>query len=264
MSLPSVEEILLGKQIKQFLTQKKTTNTVHDLQYAARSLLSAQTVAGDYYDFIPVGHGSLGLLIADIFAKDLPSRLLAARLRAFLQLQEKSVLGDVRELTRKANEFLYHSSCADVFASFFFGRLDGCSGRLSYVNCAQVPPLVVRLDGSAQKLSFTAPVIGISEDWVAASNNVYLEAGDTLVMVTDGVTEALDRVGQQFGYSRLLEVVRESLGKKPAAVADAVVKAVNIFSGGVRRDDLTVVVARVKLEEQFVQDSEMCAVAVGA
>jgi serine phosphatase RsbU (regulator of sigma subunit) len=265
MRLPNLEEILSAQQVKEPFMQKKTTNATNELQYAARSVLSPQMLTGDYYDFIPVGRGNLGLLIADIRGKVLPSYSLVARLRAFLEMQERYVLDDVRELTRKANEFFYHLSCPDEFASLFFGRYEGGSGRLSYVNCGHVPPLLVRSDGSARKLGFTGPVIGISENWSATIDEVDLQAGDTLVMVTDGITEAMDRTGEQFGYGRLLEVVRTCLRKKPGDLANAIIQAANAFSSCISRDDVTVVVARVKLDRQEqVRDPELCAVPVGA
>jgi serine phosphatase RsbU (regulator of sigma subunit) len=260
MSLPNVEEFLFARPIEKSFTPK-IANPIYDLQYAVRSMMSAQVLTGDYYDFIPVGRGNLGLLIADICGKDLPSYVLAARLRVFLEMQERYIRDDVRELTRKANEFFYHSSGLGEFASLFFGRYEARSGRLSYVNCGQIPPLLVRLDGSVRKLGFTAPVIGISEKWNAASDEVCLQGGDTLVMVTDGVTETIDRKGEQFGDNRLLEVIRVSVGKKTADIANAILEAVTNFSGGVRQDDLTAVVARVKLDRQEpIRESETRAV----
>jgi serine phosphatase RsbU (regulator of sigma subunit) len=93
----------------------------------------------------------------------LPGSLLMARLRAFLQLQERAVFDDVRELASKANELFCCSSRPYEFASLFFGRYDERSRRLTYVNCGQVPRLLIRRDGSVQKLGVTAPAMGIGE-----------------------------------------------------------------------------------------------------
>lgn len=250
MRLQKVEEIALVPETEEPFYPGENTNLENHLTYAARSVLSAEIDTADYYDFIPDGHGNLGLIIADVYGKGLPARLLRHRLRLYLQLQEKSVLDDICKLAFKAHEFYYHSSWPSEFASLFVGRYDGRSGRLNYVNCAQVPPLLVRPDGSSQELGFTAPVLGVSENWTAASADVYLKPGDTLVMVTDGITEATDWSGQQFGSSRLLEVVRASLPRKPVDIASEIVKTVNRFSASIGNDDVTALVARVNTSDQ--------------
>lgn len=250
MRLQKVEETVLAPGTQGSFYPEETTNLENDMTYAARSVLSAETDTADYYDFIPDGHGKLGFIIADVYGKGLPARLLRHRLRLYLQLQEKPVLDDIRKLAFRAHEFYYHSSWPSEFASLFVGRYDGRSGRFNYVNCAHVPPLLVRPDGSSQELAFTAPVLGVSENWAAASADVYLKPGDTLVMVTDGVTEATDWSGQQFGCGRLLEVVRASLPGKPVEIASEIVKTVNRFSASIGNDDVTALVARVNTNEQ--------------
>jgi serine phosphatase RsbU (regulator of sigma subunit) len=247
MSLPNAEEIRLAQQIQQSFAPRKERILAHNLQYAARSI-SVHTLNGDYYDFIPVGPGRIGLLIADISGKGLPAALLVASLRAFIISQERSMFNDMRDLARKANELLYQSTPAHVFASLFLGLYEERERRLTYVNCGQVPPLLLEADGLVHKLGTTAPVIGILEDWYASAHEVELHPGDTLVMLTDGITEAMNRTGQQFGYDRLIGVANSCSGMKPADMADTLIKAVNNFSGFNQQDDLTVVVARVHPE----------------
>jgi sigma-B regulation protein RsbU (phosphoserine phosphatase) len=129
---------------------------------------------------------------------------------------------------------------------FFLGHYEERDGRLTYLNCGHVPPLLLRGHGSEEKLESTAPVIGMLKSWNAMTKEVELAAADTLIMFTDGVTEATNLAGEQFGYDRLTVVVRDSTRKEPASIADAVIQAVTTFAGFNRQDDLTAVVVQVR------------------
>jgi sigma-B regulation protein RsbU (phosphoserine phosphatase) len=113
-----------------------------------------------------------------------------------------------------------------------------------YVNCGHNPPLVMRRDGTTCWLQPTAPVVGLVDQWSCTTGELELGAGDTLVLYTDGVTDAMDDEGDFFGEERLAELVRRHRGTPPPQLLETVIQAVTRFSGKVQEDDLTVVIAR--------------------
>jgi serine phosphatase RsbU (regulator of sigma subunit) len=245
MSLSNAAEIELAQQIQRSFAKRNAKSLIHNLRYAARSI-SARTLTGDYYDFLPLGPGRLVFVVADISGKGMAAALLMASLRAFIISQERRAFDDLPGVVHKAHQLFYESSPPDQFASLFLGDYEERDGRLTYLNCGHVPPLLLRGNGSEEKLESTAPVIGMLKSWNATTKKVELTAADTLIMFTDGVTEATNLAGEQFGYDRLTGVFRDSSRKEPASIADAVIRAVTTFAGFNRQDDLTAVVVQVR------------------
>jgi sigma-B regulation protein RsbU (phosphoserine phosphatase) len=150
------------------------------------------------------------------------------------------------------NRSFFDSSATSRYATLFFGVYDEQSCALRYVNCGHLPPVLLVSDGSIQRLSPTAPVIGLFERWSCDTREVRLRCDDTLVMFTDGVVEALDADQQEFGDERLVEFLRHHAAAPAAALVDDIVHEVQRYSGSAQWDDLTLVVAkgRIGAEEQ--------------
>ena len=144
------------------------------------------------------------------------------------------------------NQLFYENTPDDRYATLFLAVYDEGSRQLEYANCGHNPPLLFRAKGGVERLCPTATVIGFSADWECTTEMVRLEPGDVLVIYTDGVTEANDVGGNEFGEERLQEVVRRNLRASPSELLRAIQQAVQRFSVGEQFDDLTLVVARAR------------------
>lgn len=128
----------------------------------------------------------------------------------------------------------------------FLGDYRDATGRLRYANCGQIPPLVVHRDFSIDRLESTATVLGMLTDWSCSVCEVTLVPGDTLLLFTDGVTEAMNESGEEFGEDRLLDVLRESRQLELPALVHSIAGAVREFSNYNLKDDVTLLIARPK------------------
>jgi sigma-B regulation protein RsbU (phosphoserine phosphatase) len=169
-----------------------------------------------------------------------------ANLQATLRGRSELALDDVPRLLKSVNQLFYENTPEDRYATLFLAVYHDVSRRLTYANCGQNPPLVFRGDGSVERLPATAPVIGLFPDWQCATQTITLIANDVLVIYTDGVTEANDADGNEFGEARLRETVCRNLHRPPTALLTTIQDAVQKFSAGEQFDDLTLVVARVR------------------
>jgi sigma-B regulation protein RsbU (phosphoserine phosphatase) len=215
------------------------------LDYAG-SCIQTRAVGGDYYDFLALGEGRVGLVLADVVGKGISAALLMASLQAHLRGQSAVVPDDPPRLLQAVNHLLFISTAPHHFVTLFFGHYDDTSRRLRYVNCGHNPPLLLRREGAVQWLHSTATVLGLLPDWESPMEEVRLAAGDTLVIYSDGVTEAMSDNGELFGEERLVQAVRQHNHLPVPELLDALVNTVEVFSGHEQEDDLTFVVARAR------------------
>ena len=199
------QEMEYAKQVQARLFPQKLP-FMKTLEYAG-GCIQARQVGGDYYDFLELRPGRLALVLADIAGKGISGALLMANLQANLRSQYTIALEDLRRLLKSVNQLFYENSSDTSYATLFFADYDDSSGRLRYVNCGHLPPLLLRVDGQLERLSATATVLGLFEEWECSAAEVQLAAGDTLVLYTDGVTEAENVQDEQFGESRLIETM---------------------------------------------------------
>ena len=215
------------------------------LEYAG-GCIQARDVGGDYYDFLDLGPGRVGIVLADISGKGISGALLMANLQANLRSQYAVALEDLRGLLRSVNRLFYENTPDNCYATLFFGDYHDSSRRLRYVNCGHNPPLLLRAGGKLERLAATATVLGLFLDWDCTVGEVDLHPGDMLVVYTDGISEAPDSSGEQFGEARLIDAVRGGRHLPPSALLASIQAAVQQFSGGVRADDLTMVLGRAR------------------
>jgi phosphoserine phosphatase RsbU/P len=206
--------------------------------------IACRTVGGDYYDFLPFPDGKVGMLVGDVAGKGMPAALLMSSLQARVQV----LFEDSADLARKISQ-LNKSTCRTCpdnrFITFFMTIADPSSGQLTYVNAGHNPPLLIRTSGEFEDLAGGGMILGIMPMATYQERQASLHPGDVLVLFSDGVTEASDPNGQEFGEGRLADLVA-SLRNRPAAeIVDEIHKAVAAFSEGApAADDITVVVAR--------------------
>ncbi len=238
------QEMEYAKQVQARLFPQKLPS-MKTLQYAG-GCIQARQVGGDYYDFLELRPGRLALVLADIAGKGISGALLMANLQANLRSQYAVALDDLARLLKSVNQLFYENSSDSSYATLFFADYDDSSRRLRYVNCGHLPPLLLRADGQLERLNATNTVLGLFEKWECAVAEVQFADGDTLVLYTDGVTEAENAEGEQFGESRLAETILAQRHLPVPSLLETIVAAVQEFSDGEQADDITLVVARCR------------------
>jgi phosphoserine phosphatase RsbU/P len=233
-------EIEIAREVQQKLFPQKLP-PVRTLDYGGMCL-QARVVGGDYYDFLDLGHGRVGLVLADISGKGIAAALLMANLQANLRSQYALAIDDLPRLLSSVNRLFYESTAPNRFATLFFATYD--NDRLTYANCGHNPPLLLRGNGELRWLAPTAPVLGLFEEWTCVIDEVQLHDRDTLIMFTDGITEATSDSGAEYGEARLLETARRHPDASASALISAIVEDVRAFASQEQSDDLTLVVAR--------------------
>lgn len=237
-------EIEIAKQVQsRFFPQK--AHPLQTLEYVG-DCVQARSVGGDYYDFLELAPGQLGLVLADISGKGISAALLMANLQASVRSQYSLAVDDLARLLQSVNHLFYESSAPGHFATFFFGRYEDATRRLCYANCGHNPPLLLRGNGTVERLKATATVVGLFKQWDCLIDEVTLASGDTLVIFSDGVTETTSEAGVEFGDERLLETLRANCDLPVSALLGVIVADVQQFSGPEQRDDRTLVVARAR------------------
>ncbi len=206
--------------------------------------LPARGIGGDYYDFIHLGLGRVGLALGDISGKGVPAALMMASLQAILRTQSATCSGDIARLLRVANRLFCECTAESHYASLFLGEYNDATRRLRYANCGHTSPLLVHRDSAIDRLESTATVLGMFPDWSCSVSEIELRAGDTLLLFTDGVTEAMNESGEEFGEIRLLRALKESRHIPLSALVHDLAAKVLEFSGNHLTDDLTLLVAR--------------------
>jgi sigma-B regulation protein RsbU (phosphoserine phosphatase) len=213
------------------------------LECAARCV-EAGAVGGDGYDFVDLGHGRSMVLLADVSGKGVAAALLWASLQATLRSQAARAASDLGGLLRSVNRTFLDSTAPEHYATLFIGVYDDATRRLRYVNCGHPAPLVLRADGSSERLPATAPVIGLLEEWEGVEQEIGLQAKDTLLLYSDGVSEASDARSEEFGEGRLVESLREARALPIARLPEAILAAAKTFAAGEPQDDMTVLALR--------------------
>ena len=220
---------------------------VTGLDYAG-ACRPARGVGGDYYDFIMLSSGELGIAIGDVSGKGMPAALLMATLRAYLRGQTIQHQKDLTAVMANLNQLVYESSAANRYATFFYAEFNPSSRVLNYVNAGHNPPMLFRKADKARevvRLDVGGLVIGLMEHCVYAQASVTLEAGDLLVAYTDGVSEAMNASDDEWGEERLIDAVRASCLSKSEEIIERVMEAADRFvAGAAQYDDMTLVVVR--------------------
>ena len=201
----------------------------------------AREVSGDFYDLLPRAEG-LAVVVADVADKGMPAALFMAVVRSLLRAA--STATGPSQTVANANRLAALDAADGMFVTLWYGVLEP-DGGVRYVNAGHNPPLVVRADGRVERLTRTGILVGWDPDAAYGEGSVALEPGDLLVAYTDGVTEARDAAGADFGEERLIELLRALRREGAHEVLAAVRGALDEFVGGAAvHDDCTLVVAR--------------------
>src|SRR3990172_1939263 len=207
------------------------------------ALAPTKSVGGDFYDFIPMP-GGVGFAIGDVSGKGIPGALLMVMVRSLLRATAWE-LDAPGEIVRRVNRFLHRDLPPSMFVTMVFGVLSlGGGRRLSLANAGHVNPLLLRRGRPAQVLELGGPVLGAFEDAKYPQEELLLEAGDQVVLYTDGLGEATDPAGAAPGGEGLAALIESRRAEPPQAVARAVLAEAQGRGGGVSRDDLALLILR--------------------
>jgi serine phosphatase RsbU (regulator of sigma subunit)/putative methionine-R-sulfoxide reductase with GAF domain len=234
-------EVQLARQIqKTFLPEELPTHP--NWQLAAR-WRTARQVGGDFYDLLPLGENRLGLFIADVADKGMPAALFMALTRTLVHAATKETSSPAEAL-RRVNELLLPDTKQGMFVTAVYGVLNLETGDLTYANAGHNPPFVVR-HGALEKLTRTGVALGASEDAHMAERTIQLAVGESLLLYTDGLTEAFNLEGDMFGEERLLRALGWQESTSAEDLLRAVESALDDFAGNAPpSDDLTMLAVR--------------------
>jgi phosphoserine phosphatase RsbU/P len=238
-------ELTIAREVQRqlFPTEKPTVQGV-EIEAVVRP---ARVVSGDYYDFLPLGPGRLGIALADISGKGISAALIMASLQAALRSQamfDGRGPGSTAEIVTRLNKHLYSSTAPDRFATLFYGVYDAQTHRLEYTNAGHPAPLCIS-GKQVRCLSTGGTVLGLFDDRQFESQVVDIAPGSLLIAYSDGLTEAENANAEEFEEQRVLDVALR-MGQAPArAVLKNLLEAVNQWTGPAEQsDDITIIVAR--------------------
>jgi serine phosphatase RsbU (regulator of sigma subunit) len=235
-------EVEIAKQVQTRLFPQNLPS-LSTLDYAG-ICIQARAVGGDYYDFLNLGRGCVGLVLGDIAGKGMAGAMLMANLQASVRGQCAVALDHPADFLQSVNRMFFESTPDDAYATMFYAEYEDNSRLLRYANCGHLPALLVKPDASLERWESTGTVVGLFEGWSCEFAERKLESGDVLVLYTDGVTEAFGENGEEFGERRLMEAVRRHRGLKPQEMLKAILADVRKFSPREQSDDMTLMVAR--------------------
>jgi serine phosphatase RsbU (regulator of sigma subunit) len=210
----------------------------------------ANTVAGDYYDVFARSSGERDndhfvIAIADVAGKSIPAAMLMATFQASLKTLARTP-GSLEDLVGRMNTYACsNSQNGRRFTTAFIAEYEAASRKLTYVNAGHNPPMLRRSAGAVERLTAGGVPIGIVEGAPYEAGTVTLEAGDWLVIFTDGVTEAENARAAEYGEVRLAAVVNTNAGVTPQAMLDTVMRDVDLFVGdAAQHDDVTLLLLK--------------------
>jgi len=144
------------------------------------------------------------------------------------------------------NQLFYENTVESAYATLFFGEYDDHTRTLRYANCGHLPALLLRNGGTLERLDSTCTVLGLFKDWRCSLRQTELLPGDTLVLYTDGVTEAIGEGSEEFGEQRLIQALERSRDLSPEGLVNSILNDVTRFSPREQHDDITLIAAKLR------------------
>jgi sigma-B regulation protein RsbU (phosphoserine phosphatase) len=238
------EELDIAREIQRNLLPQKFPS-LSNFDIAAVNVSSKQ-VGGDYYDIIELDENDCVVAIADVSGKGVPASLMMANMQAFLQvICRQNIPLDIA--TGLINDLISKNTTDGRFITFFWGTLNNLDKTFEYVNAGHNPPLLIR-DGKIIKLEIGGMILGVMKTLMQyRSEKIQLMKDDVIVMFTDGISEAMNKKGEEFSDAALEKLSLESVGDTSENIMKKIRSEVQKFTNGANQsDDITLVVIKVK------------------
>jgi serine phosphatase RsbU (regulator of sigma subunit) len=238
----AAQELEIARQVQSRLfPQQKAGFASLDYDGACRQ---ARAIGGDYFDFLNLDCNRLGLIVGDIAGKGMPAALLMANLQAAIRSLAVSESSHLDRFLAAVNRVLFQNTETAAYATLLFAELNPSAGRIRYVNCGHVPALLLRGNGVLERLQSTGTVLGLFENWDCAIAETSFGMGDVLALCTDGITEAVDENGVEFGEEGLANAIRAGSMQPARDLVRSITDDVLRFSRQEQNDDITLIVAK--------------------
>lgn len=215
------------------------------LDYSARCRQLLQ-LGGDCFDLLPLPDNHLAITIGDASGKGVAAALMISSVQSSLRTALAFRGCDLAAVVGIVNRQVYASSLMDRYATVFYANFDAATRTLRYVNAGHNPPMVIRRDGSVIWLEAGGPPVGMFSDAHYEEGLVHLDAGDVVIAYTDGVIEALNPDGEEWGVKAMQKVAQESSTQCADSIVNAIFTTVDEYSQGRQTDDATVLAMRVQ------------------
>jgi len=223
------EELDLAREIQRNLLPQKVPS-YNSFDIAALNISSKQ-VGGDYYDLIELDKNDCVVAVADVSGKGVPASLLMANMQAFLQVICRQNI-PLEEATGLINDLISSNTSDGRFITFFWGILNDIDKTFNYVNAGHNPPLLVR-DGKIIKLEIGGMILGVMKTLMPyKSESIQLQKDDVLIMFTDGISEAMNRKGEEFSDERLEKFAKEIVNESANNILNKIQTEVQKFTDG--------------------------------
>jgi sigma-B regulation protein RsbU (phosphoserine phosphatase) len=252
-------ELEIAREVQERLFPQEIV-AVPGLDYCG-ACRPALGVGGDYYDFILLPGGKLGIAVGDVSGKGISAALMMASLQASLRGQAMVAPEDLATVVTNVSRLVFEASSSNRYATFFYAQYDPASRQLVYVNAGHNPPLVLRkckahattatppqaaCDCRVEKLDQGGVVVGLLREAPYQQGTIHLQPGDLLVAYTDGVSESMDSDDEEWGEDRMLQCIQSCDSLCAADIIQRVLAAAETFAKGApQHDDMTLVVARI-------------------
>jgi sigma-B regulation protein RsbU (phosphoserine phosphatase) len=238
-------ELEMSQLVQRALLPQQAPN-IPGLNVAAFSR-PAQIVGGDYFDFVPFKDGGQGFVMADVSGHGVSAGMLMTSLQTAFHTLVPAAESPL-EVLERINHLYMHNINFTTFVTVFFGKLDPVTRTFTYANAGHNSAYLLRANMEDEVLLHpTGPAIGLMEGFLLHTEQVQLNPGDTLVLYTDGVTEAANSAGMQLGLDGLAKVVRDNAALTAEQIIQRILKAVNTFTDGIQPiDDTTLVIFKVQ------------------
>ena len=214
------------------------------LTYSARCR-QMRAIGGDCFDFVSLPGGQVAITVADASGKGLPAALMIANVQSSLRTAALFAPDDPAAVVTAVNRQLHACSPVDRYATLFYGVFDEATRILHYVNAGHNPAMLIRESGPVTWLESGAPPVGFFADTVYRARAAALKPGDLIVAYTDGIVEATNMAGEEWGVNGLLAAIHRCPVRQPARIIQAAYTALDQFSDHTQNDDATILAALV-------------------
>ncbi len=238
----------IARDIQQAILPKKENPYPQIPEFEISGLMTAaKQVGGDFFDYFLIDNDRLGFVIGDVSGKGIPAAIFMAVSRTLIRAT--GLKGEpTHECMNYANRLLCNESLDSMFVTVFYGILNFRTGEIQCTNAGHNPPLILKADGSVQPLVVTSNIVmGAYDEFQYKPDNSRLEKGDTLLLYTDGVTEAFNAQTREYGFEHLQEQLKTMMTLSPKELCRTLEQDVHRFAAGVEQsDDITLLAIRYK------------------